>query len=61
MQGGKVRMLTHACSHNPTRNIDATIAITRLAMHCICGVMFDLVICKCRSRNMVMHDTKCPY
>ena len=60
LRGDKVSMPTHVYPHKLLRKINWRCAITRLAAHVTCGLMSDLVICNHR-KEMVIHDTECPY
>ena len=45
--GDKVSMLTHIYPHKPQKKIEVTICkITRLTAHFMCGLLFDVLICK---------------
>ena len=52
--------VNHIYPHKQLRKINLPSAITRQAAHVMCGLMSDLVICNHR-KEMVMHDTECPY
>ena len=41
---------SHIPTQTPEEDLKWLFAITRLTVHCCCGLMNDLVICKCRKR-----------
>ena len=56
----KASMLTHIYPHNPLKRLKWPYAITRLTTQFMCGLMFDLVLCKFK-KSMIIHDIQCPY